>query len=45
MLGQSEQVRHYPHLLVFSSKELHEVAFFAPGLFQVLGRAYNLKCK
>lgn len=43
MQGQSEQEPHYPDLLVFSSKEFHKMAFFAPGLFQVLGRAYYLK--
>lgn len=35
----------YSDLLVFSSKEFHKMAFFAPGLFQVLGRAYYLKRK
>lgn len=38
-----QQVPYYLHLLVFSSKEFHKMAFFAPGLFQVLGRTYYLE--
>lgn len=38
-----EQEAGDPYLLVLCSKELHKVAFLAPGLFQVLGGAHYLK--
>lgn len=40
-----KQVPSYLHLLIFSSKEFHKMAFFPPGLFQVLGRTYYLEKK
>lgn len=40
--GQSKRAKN---VLVFSSEEFDKMAFFAPGLFQVLGRAHDLKKK